>query len=134
MPEKNDINIAALAFMGDAVYELYVRKHVIETGVAHSDVLHKMAVEYVSAKGQAAAVKTLMKGELTEDELALVKRARNHKVTNSKRTRASHRGADIVTDKLATAFEALLGYLYLEDNIERLEQLIYRAFEITEKE
>ena len=49
MLEKTEHNIAALAFMGDAVYEVYVRKHVLETGKAHSDVLHRMAVRYVSA-------------------------------------------------------------------------------------
>ena len=133
MPEKNDLNIASLAFMGDAVYELYVRKHVTEMGAAHSDVLHRMAVEYVSAKGQAKVVKALMKDELTEDELALVKRARNHKAPHSKRTRASHRGADIITDKYATAFEALLGDLYLREEKERLDYLVKRSFEIIEK-
>ena len=131
--EKTETNIAALAFMGDAVYELYVRKHVMEAGIAHSDVLHRMAVEYVSAEGQAKAVRTLLKGELTEEETALVKRARNHKATRSKKTRASHRGSDIIMDKYATAFEALLGSLYLEGDTDRLEYLIGRSFEITEK-
>lgn len=133
MPEITDHNIASLAFVGDAVYEVYVRKHVLETGKAHSDVLHRMAVGYVSADGQAKTVRTLMEGDLTEEELALVKRARNHKASSSKKTRASRRGSDIMTDKYATAFEALLGYLYLNDDIERLEQLIGRSFEIIEE-
>ncbi len=133
MPEKNDINIAALAFIGDAVYEVYVRKHVMETGVAHSDVLHKMAVEYVSAEGQAKVIRVLIDEELTEDELALVKRARNHRASNSKKTRASRRGGNIMTDKYATAFEALVGDLYLREDKDRLDYLVKRSFDIIEK-
>ena len=133
MPEITDHNIAALAFMADAVYEVYVRKHVLETGKAHSDVLHRMAVRYVSAEGQSKAVKAMMDADLSEEELALVKRARNHKASSSKKTRASHRGSDIMTDKYATAFEALLGQLYLNGDSERLEQLIRRSFEIIEE-
>ncbi len=134
MTETSKLNTAALAFMGDAVYEVYVREHVLNTGSAHSDVLHRMAVSYVSAEGQAKAIRSLMEVELTEEELALVRRARNHKASSSKKTRASRRGSDIMTDKMATAFEALLGDLYLRDNKERLEELIMKAFEIIETE
>lgn len=133
MTASKELNIASLAFIGDAVYELYVRKHVMESGVAHSDVLHKMAVEYVSAEGQAKAIRVLMEGELTEDETALVKRARNHKASSSKKTRASRRGGSIITDKYATAFEALMGELYIREDKERLEHLVNRSFEIIEK-
>ena len=133
MAASSELNIAALAFIGDAVYEVYVRKHVMETGAAHSDVLHKMAVEYVSAEGQAKAIKALMEEELTEEEVALVKRARNHKASNSKKTRASHRGGNIITDKYATAFEALVGDLYLREDRERLDYLVNRSFDIIEK-
>ena len=133
MTASSELNIAALAFIGDAVYEVYVRKHVMETGAAHSDVLHKMAVEYVSAEGQAKTIKALMEEELTEDELALVKRARNHRASNSKKTRASRRGGDIMTDKYATAFEALVGDLYLREDKDRLDYLVNRSFDIIEK-
>ena len=132
MPEPNKLNASALAFMGDAIYEVYVRKHVLETGSIHADALHREAVKYVSAEGQAKAIEALMENGLTEDEAKLVKRARNHKASSSKRTKASHKGSDIMTDKWATAFEALLGYLYLEGNIERLEELILRSFGIIE--
>ena len=133
MAASKELNIAALAFIGDAVYEVYVRKHVMETGAAHSDVLHKMAVEYVSAEGQAKTIKALMEEELTEDELALVKRARNHRASNSKKTRASRRGGDIMTDKYATAFEALVGDLYLREDKDRLDYLVNISFDIIEK-
>ena len=133
MTASKELNIAALAFIGDAVYELYVRKHVMETGTAHSDVLHKMAVEYVSAEGQAKVIKALIDEELTEDELALVKRARNHRASNSKKTRASRRGGNLMTDKYATAFEALVGELYLREDKGRLDYLVNRSFDIIEK-
>ena len=133
MTASKELNIAALAFIGDAVYELYVRKHVMETGAAHSDVLHKMAVEYVSAEGQAKVIKALIDEELTEDELALVKRARNHRASNSKKSRASRRGGNIMTDKYATAFEALVGELYLREDKDRLDYLVNRSFDIIEK-
>ena len=133
MAASKELNIAALAFIGDAVYEVYVRKHVMETGAAHSDVLHKMAVEYVSAEGQAKVIKALIDEELTEDELALVKRARNHRASNSKKTRASRRGGNIMTDKYATAFEALVGELYLREDKDRLNYLVKRSFDIIEK-
>ena len=133
MTASKELNIAALAFIGDAVYELYVRKHVMETGAAHSDVLHKMAVEYVSAEGQAKVIKALIDEELTEDELALVKRARNHRASNSKKTRASRRGGNLMTDKYATAFEALVGELYLREDKDRLDYLVNRSFDIIEK-
>lgn len=133
MTASKELNIAALAFIGDAVYELYVRKHVMETGTAHSDVLHKMAVEYVSAEGQAKVIKALIDEELTEDELALVKRARNHRASNSKKTRASRRGGNLMTDKYATAFEALVGELYLREDKDRLDYLVNRSFDIIEK-
>ena len=133
MTASKELNIAALAFIGDAVYELYVRKHVMETGAAHSDVLHKMAVEYVSAEGQAKVIKALIDEELTEDELALVKRARNHRASNTKKTRASRRGGNLMTDKYATAFEALVGELYLREDKDRLDYLVNRSFDIIEK-
>ncbi len=133
MTASKELNIAALAFIGDAVYEVYVRKHVMETGAAHSDVLHKMAVEYVSAEGQAKVIKALMEDELTDEELALVKRARNHRASNSKKTKASRRGGDIMTDKYATAFEALVGDLYLREDEDRLDHLVNRSFDIIEK-
>ena len=132
MTELKKLNTGALAFMGDAVYEVYVRRHVLEDGLIHSDVLHKEAVRYVAAEGQAVAIKELMEGELTEEELALAKRARNHKASPSKKAKASRKGSDIVTDKLATAFEALIGWLYLKGETERLEEIISRAFEIVE--
>lgn len=116
-----DINTTALAFMGDAVYEIYARKHVMERGNTSADKLHRMAVAFVRADGQAFAVKSMMTDFLTGEETALVKRARN------RRSSSKARSADAVTYKLATAFEALLGYLYLSGEEERMEEVIEEA-------
>lgn len=122
-----EINTTALAFLGDAVYEVYIRKHIMDFGEQNADRLHRMAVRYVRADGQAKAVKALMDGFLSEDEIRLVKRARNHK------TSSKARSVDAVTYKLATAFEALIGYLYLDGQKERLSAIMRQAVKEIEK-
>ncbi|MDD2295351.1 MAG: ribonuclease III domain-containing protein [Eubacteriales bacterium] len=114
-PEK--MNTTALAYLGDAIYETYIREHVIRLGVSHADRLHRAAVPYVCAQGQAKAVRRILPS-LTEEEQALVRRARNRKSA----TKPRH--ADAVTYKWATAFEALIGYLYLSGRSERLETVL----------
>ena len=92
------------------------------------DHLHKLAINYVNNAGQAKAVKRMMNEEfLTEEEVTLVKRARNHK------TASKPRNADPVNYKLATAFEALIGWLHLDGRKERMEEVIFRAMEIIEE-
>jgi len=121
-----DINTTALAYIGDAVYEIYARKHVLEAGIPNVDMLHKYAVHFVCAEGQAKALKALMTDFLTEEEVSLAKRARNHKTVSKARS------AGPVTYKLATAFEALIGYLHLSGQEQRMEEIIAKAFEIIE--
>ena len=117
-----EINTTALAFLGDAVYEVFIRKHVMETGQPRADKLHRAAVRYVCADGQARALKALMREDaLTEEELRLVKRARNH------RSGSKARSADAVTYKLATAFEALVGFLHLDGQEARLNEIMESA-------
>ena len=123
-----EINTTALAYIGDAVYEIKVRKHVMEGGSCNVDVLHRRAVAYVCADGQAKALKWLMNSFLDEEEIVLAKRARNHK------SASKPKNANPVTYKLATAFEALIGFLYLSEKYERLDEIIERAFEIIEGE
>ena len=72
-------NVTALAFVGDAVYELYIRNMIcsdLSVG-GNADLMHKKAIRYVRAESQAKAIKRMMNSFLTEDELGLVKRARN---------------------------------------------------------
>ena len=113
-----EINTTALAFLGDAVYEIYARKYVMDSGQQNADRLHKAAIKYVCAAGQAKAVKSLMADFLSEEEVGLIKRARNRK------TASKARSADAVTYKLATAFEALMGFLYLDGQSQRLEEVL----------
>jgi ribonuclease-3 family protein len=128
MPEKNllAMNTTVLAFIGDAVYEVHVRNHVLNSGEASPEKLHRQAVGYVRAEAQAEALKLLIP-ELTQQELALVKRARNRKITSKPRN------ADPIEYKMATAFEALVGGLYLRQDHERLEQLLVRTLAIIDK-
>ena len=126
--EIKNINTTALAYIGDAVYEVYVRERVLQMEKVHVDHLHKLAINYVNNAGQAKAVKRMMNEDfLTEEEVSLVKRARNHK------TASKPRNADPVNYKLATAFEALIGWLHLDGRKERMEEIIFHAMEIIEE-
>ena len=119
------INTTALAFMGDAAYETAVRKHLLKTGKERAGDLHKAAVKYVRASAQAAVIKEIF-DELTEEEQALVKRARN------KKSATKPKNADPVDYKWATAFECLAGYLWLAEDKERFGWLCQRAIGIIE--
>ncbi len=121
-----DVNTTALAYMGDAVYEQAVREEILKRGSYHVNNLHRLATQFVKAHAQAKIIKTMF-DELTEKEQSLVKRARNRKYT----TKAKN--ADPVTYKWATAFEALVGYLYLAEENERLDWVLARAIEIVGK-
>ncbi len=122
-----EINTTALAYMGDAVYELAVREEMMKQGYYDVNRLHHIATLYVRASAQAKVIKTIF-DELDEKEQALVKRARNRKSA----TKAKN--ADPVTYKWATAFEALAGHLYLTENEERLSWLMNRAIGIIKED
>ncbi len=126
--EPRQMDVLALAYLGDAIYELSVRERVLERGAAiGADKLHRAGVRYVRAEAQAAVIKKMMEeGFLSEEEEALARRAHNHKIATKPKN------ADPLTYKWATAFEALLGFLKLSGRDERLEEVIKRAMEITE--
>ena len=113
------INALVLAYLGDTIYEDYIREYLIGLGINNVNDLQKESVKYVSAKGQAKFLKELIDMEyFSDEELSVIKRARNHKG-------GSHpKSCDIVTYKHATAFEALIGYLKLQNKIERIEEII----------
>ena len=116
--DVREINVITLAYLGDAVYEVYIREHLIKSGIAKVEMLQKEAVKYVSAKSQDKILKFLTNNNLLmENELDIVKRGRNY-------NRTSHpKNTDILTYKNSTGFETLIGYLYLEDK-DRLNQII----------
>ena len=111
------LNTTALAFIGDAVYEVFIRKHILQSVSVNADVMHRAAVKYVSAKAQAKILKKIY-GMLSEEEQNLIKRARNHKITTKPKN------ADPITYKYATAFEALIGYHYMAENYGRMEEIL----------
>ena len=119
MTDVNLINGIALAFEGDAVYSMYIRRHLIFQGLTKPNQLHREATKYVSAKAQANLISLMVEeGVLTEKEEDIYKRGRN---ANS-HTKAKN--ADIVTYRMSTGFEAVMGYLHMTEAIERLEELI----------
>ena len=118
-----EINALVLAYLGDTIYENYVRKFLINKGIPNVDQLQKEAISYVSAKRQAYYLQEMMnRNFLKEDELDVVKRARNYKTT-------SHpKNCDIITYKYATGLEALIGYLDLSKNKERIDEIMNFIF------
>lgn len=124
--DPNRINTTSLAFIGDAVYSVYIRRHVVMSGTENAEKLHQMAVSYVRAEAQAEAIKAVF-DDLSPEHQALVRRARN------RRSHSKPKHADAMTYKWSTAFEALIGYLYLSGETERMEDLIGKAIAITEE-
>lgn len=106
-----------LAYVGDAIYELYVRQYLISLSNHRPHQLHRSATKYVSARAQAKALHQLMP-ILTEDELNIVKRGRNAK------SGTAPKNADVMDYRYSTAFECLLGYLYYNNEHERLEHIM----------
>ena len=125
--DTEKINTTALAFMGDAVYEVFVRECLLASGNHNAHKLHGMAVKYVKASAQAIAIKAMF-DDLTEAEQRLVKRARN------RRSATKPKNADPVEYKWATAFEALIGKLYLDGEADRTEELMETAVAIIDSQ
>lgn len=125
--ELKQLNTTALAYMGDAVYEQFIREHILTKGGTDVNKLHRISTMYVSAPAQAKIIKSLF-DDLTEEEQKLVKRARNRKY----HTKAKN--ANPVTYKWATALEALIGYLYLSGDKQRLAEICEKAVEIIERQ
>jgi ribonuclease-3 family protein len=115
MPDWAQTPVRALAYVGDAVYELHVRERTLRAG-GNVNALHKATVAHVSASGQAAIARKLLP-HLREEELAVFKRARNNKA-------GGPRNVPPDVYQLGTAFEALIGYLYLKPDRERLDGLL----------
>ncbi|TRM11151.1 ribonuclease III [Lentibacillus cibarius] len=112
----------ALAYMGDAVYEVHVRNHLLKSGTVKPNQLHREAVTFVSAKAQASVVLYWIEvGLLTDEEERVVARGRNAK------SGTIPKNASVQTYRYSTAFEALIGYHYLLNNEDRLNELMTAA-------
>lgn len=115
---NKDLNVLTLAYLGDSIYEIYIRNYLIENNIIKVKELQEKAIKFVSAKAQCDYIHKLLDiNFFNETELSIIYRARNHKSHKSKST-------DIVTYKYATALEAVIGYLYLEKNYNRIKEIM----------
>ncbi len=122
-----DYSPLVLAYIGDSVYEQYVRTRLVEENPdlpAHK--LHRSAIRYVSANAQSNII-GMLEETLSEEELGVYKRGRNAK------SPTSAKNSTIVDYRRATGFEALVGYLYLDKKDERLDEVLAFAFEHIDK-
>lgn len=112
-------NSLVLAYLGDSIYEFYIRKYLIGKGIEKVDKLQSESIKYVSAKSQAMYLKKLIDlNYFNENELEIITRARNHKSNHKPKN------CDIITYKNATGLEALFGYLYYNNDVKRIEEII----------
>lgn len=122
--DVKQLNSLALAYMGDAVFEQVVREHLIRSGRVRPNILHKEATNYVSAKAQATIVKEMLNTNfLTEEEEAVLRRGRNAK------SGTVPKNTDVLTYHYSTAFEAVIGSLYLSEQADRLQEVLRFSIE-----
>lgn len=113
-----------LAYIGDGIYELIIRTILVGRGNCQANTLHKRASAHVKASAQAAMIEALLE-DLTEEELQVYKRGRNAKTVSMAKHATMH------DYRHATGFEALMGYLYLTGQMERLIDLVKLGMERT---
>lgn len=120
------INPLTLAFIGDAVYEMFIRTYLVgKNKNMKVQQLHLNTVAYVKAKAQSGYAKLFL-DDLTEDELAVFKRGRNSKSSAPK-------NADVGEYRWATGFEAVIGYLYIAEKNDRLNYLFNKIIEMSDE-
>lgn len=120
----NQLNPLVLAFIGDAVYENFIRIYLVDKNVnMNVHKLHVKAIEFVKAHAQSEFMKGFLE-ELDEEEMRIYKRGRNAK------SGTSPKNADICEYRTATGFEALIGYLYITEQMERLNYFLGRVIDI----
>ena len=117
-------NALTMAYIGDAIYEVYVREYLVNLGIVKVNELQSKSLEYVSAKSQRRILEYLIDNKLlTEEEEQIYKWGRNAHGGKSK-------SSDIVTYRIATGLETLIGYLYTDKKIERLNEIMKEIFKI----
>lgn len=122
--EARQLNPLQLALVGDAVYELYIRNYILANNKELSvHKIHVKAISYVKAKAQSTIIQNI-EHMLTEDELYIYKRGRNAK------SGTIPKNAEVLDYRNATGFEALIGYLHLTGNKERISLILQKSIEI----
>ena len=119
--DPHTYNPLALAYIGDTVYDLFIRTKVLEQGNRHVTQMHKTAVSFVNAHSQCVSIRAIV-DILTEEELRILKWGRNAK------SNTVPKNADVADYRMATGFETLLGFLYLSDRTDRLETIMNAAY------
>lgn len=121
------LNPLVLAFVGDAIYEVFIRSYLVDNNRDMSvHKLHVKAISYVKARAQSNIIKEL-ESILTEEEFTIFKRGRNSK------SGTVPKNADLQEYRAATGFEALLGFLYLTEQNERLNEILTKVVEVEQK-
>lgn len=122
------LNGLALAYMGDGIYEVFIRQHLLERGDTKPNQLHQKATGYVSAKAQATLIDRMLEEDfLSEEETTYFKRGRNAK------SYSKAKNASAAEYAKSSGFEALMGYLYLTDQTDRLEEVVNWCIETVEE-
>ena len=126
--DVKQLNPLVLAFIGDAVYEVFIRTYLVDKNRDYSvHKLHVLAISFVKAKSQSDTMKRII-DDLNEEELYIFKRGRNSK------SGTVPKNADVQEYRIATGFEALIGYLYLVDKQDRLNYILNMIVNNHEKE
>lgn len=116
---NKEMNVLVLAYLGDTVYEYYIRRYLIDSGIRNVKDLQAASINYVSAKSQCNFLMKLLELDFfNEEEIAIIYRARNNKCSRHPKN------CDVMTYKYATALESVIGYLKLEEKEERIEKLL----------
>ena len=122
-------NGLTLAYIGDSIYELRIRSYVLSLGLTKVNDLNKKATFYTCGQGQSKAMHKLLEiNFLTEEEISFFKKGRNSSV---KKIRKNITRSDYLE---GTGFESLIGYLYLSDNLKRMDEIITKTIEILNEE
>lgn len=117
--DLREVNVLVLAYLGDTIYEDYIRRYLIKSGIGNVDSLQTESIKYVSAVNQSKFLLEMIDNSIfSEDELSVIKRARNYKGKNKPKN------CDVASYNNATGLEALIGYLDLDGNYSRIEEIM----------
>lgn len=123
--DLDTVSNQTLAFIGDSVYSMYIRVYLSSKDGLKINVLHSESIKYVSASAQSKIISKLL-DELSESEISIYKRGRNSS------SNIVSRNVDVIEYRKATGFETLIGYLFCDNNIERLDYIIEKSIKIIE--
>ena len=124
--ELRSLNPIKLAYVGDAIYELYIRTYILDKFNLKIKDINKKCITYVKATAQAQIVNHIIP-MLNEEEQSIIKKGRNAPI------HSYPKNTSIIEYKMATGYEALLGYLYLDGNTERIEEIITAGINFIEE-